>query len=242
MPATYRINDPEEVRSFLNLSQKERDSFEFIAGHMPHGVHRYLTRKCRYVVFLRDPVERVVSAHFHVRRLSQHALNARVLAGMTLAEFAREARANDNGQTRRLGQYPLAEALHSESYWWLSVPNGAVGEAHLQQALATLAACDFVGFTETFNVDASRLFQRLGLDVPQVVARLNETVDRPRIAEIDSETLASIRRANQIDLRLYAEARQSYGSGRRSHAMPDVRPPAWRQLCPAPTAWSGTSN
>jgi hypothetical protein len=172
---------------------------------MPYGIHHFLKSDCRYVTLLRQPVDRVISAYYHVRRVPEHPLHARVMSDMTIGEFARHS-ALDNDQTRRLANHNFSGELTDHPYRWDTTPKDDLAERHLEEALATLELCEFVGFTEYLSRDIVRLFRLLDLQLPEAVPRLNATDERPQISEIDEGTIALIREHNRFDVRLYDEA------------------------------------
>lgn len=53
-----------QVPWFFNLPQAERDSFQNVLGHIRYGVHRWFsTGTASYFTFLRNPIERTLSAY-----------------------------------------------------------------------------------------------------------------------------------------------------------------------------------
>lgn len=203
LPKSYDIDGPDDLRRFIELPQAQRDAFDLIAGHMPYGIHQYLTVKARYVTFLRDPVERVVSSYYHFRRVQEHPLHVK-MQNISLSEFATStlALSNDNRQTRQLGRIDIADALipNSTLFWWFRIPHGEVGEEHLKQALDTLGNFDVVGFADaTASSTIAALFSQLGLPAPLDVPHLNAGPERPPVAKMSPAELAVVRAANQID-------------------------------------------
>lgn len=82
-------------------------------GHVHFGIHREIGRPCRYLVVVRDPVERVVSLYYHYLHLRSwrrrggpaRTEQRRMKEGnLSLEEwvFGQNRRALDNGITRVL--------------------------------------------------------------------------------------------------------------------------------------------
>ena len=57
-----------EIDSFLKMPQEMRDRLDFIYGHMPYGIHQFLSRPCLYITMLRDPVQRSLSGYYQLMR------------------------------------------------------------------------------------------------------------------------------------------------------------------------------
>lgn len=61
----YTINRTKETRDFLNLPQKEKDKIRVLVGHFPFGLHEQLKGEFQYVTFMRDPIDRAISAYYY---------------------------------------------------------------------------------------------------------------------------------------------------------------------------------
>jgi len=182
---------PPDFRMFFNLSQDERDAFDVLAGHMPFGVDRFLTRPTQYVVWVRDPVDRLISSYFHARMTPGNGMYEFARAS-TLLEYAENASTvmRDNGQTRRMASYRLEEVLEDSPFWWQRVPIGGVTEAMLEQAKEHLSA-SIVGLYEHFEESIRRLCIKFDISlnaIPHVNASKREKV-------LDERTLKAIRDA-----------------------------------------------
>jgi hypothetical protein len=201
----YGDDEGETFRQFLALPQQERAALRLAYGHMPYGLHRFVKQRCHYVVFLRHPVDRVISAYYYVKRMPEHPLHNRLKDGMTLEQFARLDE-NNNVQTRWLGRYDITGILEpsNSTPWWNY--HEVLTHDHLEQAKACLQACVFVGFQETLCGDVPDLFRYLHLLPPNDIPRINETSGRPNLSEIDNETYQIIAHHNEFDLALYEYA------------------------------------
>ena len=172
-----------------------------VAGHMPYGVYRFSNQRVSYFTFLREPIDRVVSAYYYVKRTTEHPMHHRVAAGMSLLQYIQVA--EDNRQTRQLGRYDFAEILTLQKYWWARIPLRGINREHLAVAKETLRSCDFVGLYENFAEDVCELFERLGLPRPLDIPRVLESVGRPRVAELEPHIVEEIRKEHIFDCELY---------------------------------------
>lgn len=64
-----RWNSNKEILSFENepffIEEliENQEKIKCVVGHIPYGVHRYLSKKCKYFTIIRDPVERIWSLY-----------------------------------------------------------------------------------------------------------------------------------------------------------------------------------
>ena len=87
----------------MSLSDAERRRIKPLTVHMPFGLHQYLVEPVTSIIILRDPVDRVISHHFHARRNPQSPLHA-TIQDISLEEFVRSGMSGetDNRMTRIL--------------------------------------------------------------------------------------------------------------------------------------------
>lgn len=127
------------------------DDYDLVAGHACYGFVKRFTRPPRVITFLRDPVERALSAFYFLRQVGWERLRRQGEGGgalraceLDLAEFLarqpREARMHlGNTQTwmlardRLFGSYEAAITMTRDD---------------LRAARTNLARCDLVGLTE----------------------------------------------------------------------------------------------
>lgn len=138
-----------------------------------------LARGARFVTWLRDPVQRVVSRYHHYQRAVEagEALHVRwgLVPGLSLEAFA------------ALPQY---RDTYAEYLWGFP-----------------LRRFEFIGRVECFDADLERLCDRFGLARPQVPVRVNANPLRSGDGyAVPPATEALIRRLNPRDVAIYARA------------------------------------
>jgi hypothetical protein len=202
---SVNINTPRALRQFFELPEMTIRQCQFIFGHMPYGLHLLLRQECKYVVFLRDPVDRVVSAYYYTKRTPSHPLYERTRSGMTLVQFVRSVE-RDNTQTRQLGHDDIFRAINPASDGWQRSA-GPLTNEDLECAKEHLRSLYFIGFREDLAKDLCELHRRLGLPVPTAIPRYLEANNRPRIDDIDPEAARVICECNAFDIELYKYAR-----------------------------------
>jgi hypothetical protein len=185
------------IEEFKNLSPERRAEIRMVRGHMPFGLHQYIPGRATYFTILREPVERVISYYYFVRREPEHYLHDYVISqGTTLQSYVESqvSLATDNFQTRII------------SGVWDQAGYGECSEAVLALAKRNLAEhFVVVGLTERFD-ETLMLLKRTFAWRNVFYKRHNVTQGRPRQESLSAETLAVLREHNQLDLELYAYA------------------------------------
>lgn len=173
-------------------------AIRLLQGHFPFGLHEILPRPARCFTLLRDPVERVISYYYHACRDQGHYLYDLIHTNNwslpALLDSGVALMMND-------GQVRLLSAV------WGDAPFDGVDETMLARATDNLRACAVVGVTEQFDLTLLLLKQTFGWRHINYV-RANIGVNRPPSATLGEDTIAAVRRHNQLDIRLYEEARR----------------------------------
>jgi hypothetical protein len=181
-----------------------------VAGHVPYAIFRdHLPPDARYMTFLREPVDRVLSHYF------RHVHVADIQDRDTLADRIKQYQ--EEG-TARAGS--LEEALVDMRMIQLSnfltrllsgnrSPTGELAPSALDEAKANLGEFAFVGIQERFEESIVLLQRTFGLGLLPYWNR-HVNVLRPGIEEISDEQLALIREHNQLDLELYRYASELF--------------------------------
>jgi hypothetical protein len=175
------------------------------AGHVPYWLFReYLPEDTRYMTFLRDPIDRVLShyyRHIHGPQLSRAERMARQRRGRNTAGSVTEA----------LTEMQLPELnnlatrfLCGEARLPRSLPASAVDDAK-----ANLRQFAFVGLQERFEESIVLLQRMLGLDLIPYVSR-HTNVGRPSLDEIPDADRVLIAHHNELDAELYAFAQEMF--------------------------------
>lgn len=174
-------------------------------GHMDFGVHDIIDKECKYVTILRDPVERVISHYYYVKRQTKHHLHNQAFKenNFSLAQYVEHGLSTElnNGQIRILIG---AGGFHENSYTKYKVPFGKCEPWMLEEAKLNIEKHFlFCGLQEYFDESLILMKKELPLKWNIGYVSQNITQRRKKVSELDSKTLKIIRDANALDIELY---------------------------------------
>jgi hypothetical protein len=164
---------------------------QVLKGHMPFGIHRRLPQPSTYITFLRDPVERVISAYYFARNYLLHPKH-RWISKLTLEEYVRVS-PNHNVQTKYLSGREFVGDYHA----------GDCTEEMLAMAKENLIRnFSLVGLTERFDEGLAILKIIFGWQISKY-ANFNVTKTRLKKTSLPASTVELIKERNQYDVSLY---------------------------------------
>jgi hypothetical protein len=194
---TYRVStDPSvqaSIEQFRDLLPEERKSVRCVTGHGTFGLHKDLFGSTEYITLLRDPVERVISNYYYVRRSPGHRCYDDVV-----------------GQQMSLRDYVSSEINPQLENGMTRVVSGANWKAPdadtLVQAKENLREhFGVVGTVERFDETVVLLRKRYGW-IRIGYRKRNVASSRPTRREIPNETRRLIEENNRLDAQLYRHA------------------------------------
>jgi hypothetical protein len=169
-------------------------------GHMPYGVFRkHVPSDTRYMTFLREPVDRVLS---HYYRHNQRRDPSR--AGVVKARQGRKVRTNTLEEALVELRLPQLNNLATRFLCGHPSPLEELPPSAVDDAKENLRSFAFVGIQERFEESLVLLQRMLGLgSVPYVDRHVSAEDRRPSVAEIPDEQRAMILEHNRLDAELY---------------------------------------
>jgi len=79
------------IDKFRQLPESKKSRFRLIYGHMPFGLHKWLSQSAAYITILRNPLERVASEYYYVLRTPIHPLNSELVGkNLSLQDYIRK--------------------------------------------------------------------------------------------------------------------------------------------------------
>jgi hypothetical protein len=180
---------------FLSIGEAGRAKIRMLRGHMVFGPHEHLPQPSTYFTVLRDPIERVISHYYHVRRDSNHPYHDLLVSNdMDLKEYL-ESEVHlgmTDFQTRVLA----GGKWHDSEYGKCPEEALEVAKENFREHFAV------VGLMERFDETLLLLRRAFGwrdiFYVPQ-----NVSARRPRRDELPPNVLEAVVEANQVDVKLY---------------------------------------
>ena len=198
------------LETFLKMSDKKRNEFDFITGHVPACIHNFISRPCRYIILLREPLERAISDYYFILTSAQHPRYEWYnREKVTLEEHLREERGS-TPDTIKLLLYPKLE-FHPDIPTiekWRGFESYTVNEM-IEESKRKLREDFFqVGILDRFGEFVFLLSRRLKWQSPYYrIANQNPSRLRADARNtIDTELLSYFYAANRIDYQLYEYA------------------------------------
>lgn len=195
----FFLRTANDYLDFLDLSLEQRGQYRLIRGHMNFGLHQLLPGPATYFTVLREPVERVISYYYHIKRDPAHPQH-KLAKQWELKEFLKLGvdKLMANGQTRIWsGDRP------DLGYGECTTEVLALAKSNLRQY------CSVVGLTERFDEALLLLKKRFGW---RNIFYTRQNISKQRLTrdELSSETLEMIEYYNQFDIEFYQYGKELF--------------------------------
>jgi hypothetical protein len=179
----------------VTVPQSQLERTKVITGHFYFGAHTFISKPSTYITFLREPVDRVISHYYYVRRDPTHYLYP-LAREMSLREYVESCGLCEpnNDQTRLLAGKDLATKDGACSTDMLPV-----AKKNLQEHFAV------VGISEAFDQSLLLMKQVFGWRHPYY-SRQNVSRHRIKNEDIPPKTIRTIHSYNELDCELYGYA------------------------------------
>ncbi len=198
---TVRKDIQGSYNAYIEMDPVERARFRVMKGHIPYGVHEYVTGPFAYFTFLRDPIERTISHYYFLRRETNHPLADKLKGNWPSLEKCLELEMDDmmfNAHTRLL------------SGVWYDPKPGKCTTEHLEMAKENLQRrFSVIGLTERFDESLILLKRAFGWGDIRY-SSWNVTQERPTKDDLPANTRAVVESANLLDKELYAYGQELF--------------------------------
>ena len=204
-PRSIYTVDPYQIRATVQrlrtLPEERRRRLRVVRGHLIFGVHDCLPQGATYITMLRDPVARVLSSYYFIRRRPLHPLHRKLKAkGVGLEDFLQFTARRQNLQTKMLAGVPYV---------------GPCDENTLSTAKENMVRFFRVaGLSEKF--EESLLLMAIAFDW-KVPYYENRKVSKTRAA-VDPKMAEMIREHNRYDMELYEFGQKRFEENLRENA------------------------
>ncbi len=178
------------LKDFIGLKADRRNELELLFGHVDYGIHKHFNKDTKYIAFLRDPVERVVSHYYFIKFTESHRHHS-TAQSMNIDEFILS------------GIRPRMNNCMVRMISGINPQYGACKDHMLDQALENLDThYAFVGSFSNVHESIGLLTRKMNWN-PVVIERTNATKNKPDIENLPKKTLDLIRNYNALDIKLY---------------------------------------
>jgi hypothetical protein len=187
------LYDSDFAEELAAIPQTRMARLRVVMGHFYFGAHTFLSQPSAYITFLRDPIDRVISEYYFVRRSPAHHFHDSARR-ISLEEFVKYC--SDNNQTRQLAGRCGVPSLGTDSSEMLNTAKKNLAEYF-----------SVVGVTEEFDSSLILISRLMGWRHPFYV-RKNVTRHHPGKEQLRPETLRVVQAYNELDLELHSYARK----------------------------------
>jgi len=196
----FCIYDDEErpgMAAFQKLTDAKKRDVKIFMGHFYFGLHENIPQPCTYFTILRNPIDRVISLHGHIKSLPCTSSDQKfknkweAARKMSLEEFV----ASD-----------ILPIMHNQQVILLSNLVSKKGEAtaeSLEKAKSNLKEhFSVIGLTERLDETVILLKRVLGMRMRFIISQ-NIAKEKRSIRELPEKTINLIKEKNKLDIALY---------------------------------------
>lgn len=197
--STYPANHPHgSLEEYAALPPERKAEIRVLLGHFSYGVHEMVPAPYVYITILREPIDRMISNFYHIKRDPNHGLYELVSSGqMDMKAYVEHMVYDltmDNEQTRMFAGN------------WDGRGHGPCTDSMLETAKANLRDhFSVVGVTNRFDETYLLSKRLLGWSHRFYTSR-NVTKNRPRKEDLPPSDLALLEKYNHFDSQLYRYA------------------------------------
>ena len=191
------------IEKYNNLSEAQKKAIKFVSGHVGFGLHEFLSRPCIYITILRDPVDRVISYYYFLRRNQNN-----IVKDKTLREFVQTYGGVHNSMSCYLSGITFKTQLQNPSIY---IKSKQFEQETLEKAKENLKNhFEVVGFIDRFDETCVLLKKILGWNFSSFYVKNNVSQRQNLVNNISKKTLNLIQEFNELDIQLYSYAQKIF--------------------------------
>jgi hypothetical protein len=183
------------IDEFIFLPKSAREKVYLLKGHMSFSLHKYMVGETKYITFLREPRERIISFYYYVLQNSNLELYTLIKSNnWSLHDFV----ANVNMKELNNAQIKLISGIEDTE------------EIMMERAIKNIKThFSYVGISEYFYESLRRLQKMYGWDISEYTNhKVNDS--RPKLDDIDPETIKLIEEKNHGDILFYEKMKTEF--------------------------------
>ena len=204
---------PAEKFAQAEFLQSRFGNTAFISGHFGYDFAKQFMVNRFSFTFLRNPVERVLSAYYFYRtRNPDEFRHYKMAQSMPLDDFLMLG-LDDPDIKAHIWNYQVTQLATG----WGAVSNLSLdNDSLLQMAIDHLDDFSYVGFTETFAKDQEYILKAIGISIPVGNYKSNVNPGRPLFDGLPESSKDLLLKLTELDRQLYEIAWEKYNSPRLS--------------------------
>lgn len=197
-------NSPHQIMAeFRALPENDKRQIKYLHHHVPFGIHTYLHQPCVYVTMLRNPVDRIISLYYYLRRSPHYKALYNQVKTTSLRDYVvsdiddNEIPYGNNAQTYRISGLtkdtpPSADILE-------------IAKKNLRKHFVAF------GLSERFNESLLLMARKFGWKWQNLLYfKRQVATNKPARQEIPQSTRALIEKHSELDMELYQFAKQLF--------------------------------
>lgn len=195
--------DGKGINKLAQVPKYRKNSIKLILGHIGFGLHQYLSSPYVYITMLRNPINRVISSYYYLRKTK-----IKLVQDMSLKEFVITSNTTQNNMTKYISGEKFKTQLaylknQQETQCECNSKTLELAKKNLEEEF------QFFGLLERFDESLILLKKTLGWSVTQYLTR-NVAKKVTQRQEFPQETLRLIEQSNEYDLELYQFAQKLF--------------------------------
>jgi hypothetical protein len=189
-------------------SDEQLHAARYVAGHVSISLLDRFERRPYSVAVLREPIDRALSLYSYFRELERAPRTAlaekRMVPAMRLTK--------EHSLERFIAEAPDLARYYLGNWQARMLGGGSLEKTdeRLEDAVAGLGRCDFVGLAERQDESVDWLARRLGWAPLTPIPRTNVTRTRLQRDQISDSTMEALLELTTVDRELYAQAVRLY--------------------------------